>query len=110
MCCISLLSSSKSDESPSTNEPATLPATSTASHSRRAYRNDKSNRLCKNQTIGTSNLATARRPLRTPTSSPLTMGTGLDFISSRSRFVSEFNKKKIANSKLFIEQNENCAH
>lgn len=98
MCCILLLSSSKSDESPSTDEPVILPpttlaATSTASHSRRAYRNDKSNRFCKNQTIGTSNLATPRRPLRTPTSSPLTMGTGLDFISSRSRFVSEINKK-----------------
>lgn len=98
MCCISLLSSSKSDENPTIDEPAILPpttspVTTTASHSRRAYRNDKSNRFCKNQTIGTSNLATPRRPLRTPTSSPLTMGTGLDFISSRSRFVSEFNKK-----------------
>lgn len=115
MCYISLLSSSKSDETPSTNEPVilpptTLPAPFTTSHSRRAYRNDKSNRFSKNQSIGTSNLATPRRPLRTPTSSPLTMGTGLNFISSRSRFVSEFNKKKIANSKLFIEQKENCAH
>lgn len=90
----SLSFSTKSTENASSDEPEIIlppsprPATSTASHSRRNYRNDKPNRYGKNQTIGTSNLATPRRPLRTPTSSPLTLGSGLDFISTRSRFVS----------------------
>lgn len=62
----------------------------------RGLRNDKHNRYSKNQST-TSTLATPRRPIRTPTSSPLTMSSGLNnFISPRTRLVtSDLRKNKI---------------
>lgn len=70
-----------------TMPPSPPPTSSTAgSHVRRGQRNDKHNRYKKAQT--TANLATPRRPLHTPTSSPLTINSGLsNFMSPRIRLV-----------------------
>lgn len=70
-----------------TMPPSPPPTSSTAgSHVRRGQRNDKHNRYKKAQT--TANLATPRRPLHTPTSSPLTISSGLsNFMSPRIRLV-----------------------
>lgn len=73
---------------PSPPPTSSSTATAAGSHMRRGPRNEKSNRYSKNQS--TANLATPRRPLRTPTSSPLAMSSGLNnFIPSRTRLVSQ---------------------
>lgn len=74
---------------PPSPPPPTSSSSSTAagSHSRRGMRPEKHTQyLHKNQTR--ANIATQRRPLRTPTSSPLTMSSGLNnFMSPRTRLV-----------------------
>lgn len=88
--------------------PPSPPPTSTTTvtgshHARRGQRNDKHNRYSKNQSTPT-NLATPRRPIRTPTSSPLTMSSGLNnFISPRTRLVtSELKTKQKPNRMTFV--------
>lgn len=80
----------------SSSSSSTAAAATTGSHAqRRGLRTDKhSNRYTKSNQ-STANLATPRRPLRTPTSSPLTMSSGLNnFMSPRTRLVSENLRQK----------------
>lgn len=105
-------SSKTEDAQPDITMPPSPPPTSTAatgSHVRRGQRNDKHNRYSKNQSSTTSNVATPRRPIRTPTSSPLTMSSGLNnFISPRTRLVKWFKQNKTKTKpkkrKTFVEK------
>lgn len=66
---------------PASPKSSSSPAASITSHvpTRRGLRNQ---------------ILTPRRPLRTPTSSPLTMSGGFDIITPRSRFVKNKLKRK----------------
>lgn len=80
---------------PPTSTTAAAAAVNGAQHVRRGQRNEKHNRYSKNHSTASNNLASPRRPIRTPTSSPLTMSSGLNnFLSPRTRLVTSDLKIK----------------